>query len=192
MATKEIIKEAAFKLFALKGYEATSTNDIGKEVGLTKQSLYSHFSSKRELFQEVLREQSDIISERLEKCFEGSTGDSTEAMLKKVFERIINIFSDRERLLFWKRAFIDYRSVETEITNDNDWHFDRKLKNELYRRFTNNTHISDPQILRLFFMSYMLLIQGYLDCMVIMGHDDAMSDNIWSNFWNGTKHFFKD
>jgi len=46
---KEHLTEKAIILFRLKGYSATSVDDIVKACGITKGSLYHHFSSKEEL-----------------------------------------------------------------------------------------------------------------------------------------------
>lgn len=45
LARKKIIK-AAYTLFEEKGYHSTSMDDIAKEVGVSKASLYSYFKSK--------------------------------------------------------------------------------------------------------------------------------------------------
>jgi len=48
--TKRKIFEASMKLFAEKGYEATSVEEITSLVGVAKGTLYYHFSSKEEIF----------------------------------------------------------------------------------------------------------------------------------------------
>ena len=48
--TKRKIFETSMKLFAKKGYEATSVEDITATVGVAKGTLYYHFSSKEEIF----------------------------------------------------------------------------------------------------------------------------------------------
>src|SRR3972149_5077880 len=45
---EEIIKVAA-RIFAAKGYEATTLDEIAAEIGVTKPALYYHISSKEEL-----------------------------------------------------------------------------------------------------------------------------------------------
>jgi DNA-binding transcriptional regulator YbjK len=54
MSTKEEsrqkILQAAFEAFAENGYEKTSMDDIVKRSGLSKGTLYWHFTNKRELF----------------------------------------------------------------------------------------------------------------------------------------------
>ena len=48
--TKRKIFETSMKLFAKKGYDATSVEDITATVGVAKGTLYYHFSSKEEIF----------------------------------------------------------------------------------------------------------------------------------------------
>lgn len=52
--TKDDILEAATKLFLQRSYDAVSIKDITEAVGVTKGALYHHFSSKEELFSEVI------------------------------------------------------------------------------------------------------------------------------------------
>ena len=44
------------KLFAEKGYDATSVDDITQAVGVAKGTLYYHFSSKEEIFNFLINE----------------------------------------------------------------------------------------------------------------------------------------
>ena len=46
----------AVTTFSQRGYRNTSMNDLAEAAGVTKPVLYQHFSSKRELFLELLRE----------------------------------------------------------------------------------------------------------------------------------------
>ncbi|MCP4136394.1 MAG: TetR/AcrR family transcriptional regulator [bacterium] len=54
MNQKDTILLTAFKMFAENGYDGVSLNSIIKETGLTKGGVYYHFSSKEELFKEVV------------------------------------------------------------------------------------------------------------------------------------------
>jgi AcrR family transcriptional regulator len=51
--TKELLLQAALRLFADKGYEGTSVRDIARSVGLSESVLYAHFSNKRAIFDAV-------------------------------------------------------------------------------------------------------------------------------------------
>ena len=52
---KQAILEAASEVFARYGYAKATLDDVGKEVGLNKASLYYYFPNKESLFAEVLQ-----------------------------------------------------------------------------------------------------------------------------------------
>lgn len=52
--TKELILQTAARLFLENGFQKVSIDDIAKEAGLTKASVYYYFGSKAELFKEVM------------------------------------------------------------------------------------------------------------------------------------------
>ncbi len=54
--TKRKIFEASMNLFATKGYDATSIEEITSVVGVAKGTLYYHFSSKEEIFNFLVEE----------------------------------------------------------------------------------------------------------------------------------------
>jgi AcrR family transcriptional regulator len=51
--TRAAVQETALALFAARGYDATSLQDIADELGLTKAAVYYHFPSKLELLQSI-------------------------------------------------------------------------------------------------------------------------------------------
>jgi len=54
--TRERIVAAAVSLFAERGYDATSVNQVVLRAGVAKGALYHHFASKDDLLYEVYRE----------------------------------------------------------------------------------------------------------------------------------------
>ncbi len=54
--TKRKIFETSMKLFAEKGYDATSVEEITSIAGIAKGTLYYHFSSKEEIFYFLVEE----------------------------------------------------------------------------------------------------------------------------------------
>ena len=54
--TKRKIFETSMKLFAEKGYDATSIEEITATVGVAKGTLYYHFNSKEEIFDFLIEE----------------------------------------------------------------------------------------------------------------------------------------
>ncbi len=52
---RESILQAATKIFADVGYEAASMSAIAKKCGVTKPMIFYYFGSKKELFEEILK-----------------------------------------------------------------------------------------------------------------------------------------
>lgn len=51
---KERIGREAMRLFATRGYAATTTKDIAEAAGIKDASIYNHFKGKRDLFESVV------------------------------------------------------------------------------------------------------------------------------------------
>ena len=54
--TKQEILEASLDLFSVQGFEATSISQIADAVGIRKASLYSHFESKQEILDTLVKQ----------------------------------------------------------------------------------------------------------------------------------------
>ena len=52
--TKEDVLIAALNLFAEKGFDGVSVRDIAEEVGIRQSSLYKHYESKQDIFDNIL------------------------------------------------------------------------------------------------------------------------------------------
>lgn len=59
--TRQEVLDHAARLFRLRGYEATTIDDIMLAAGLTRGAFYAHFSSKDDLFAEVLRSNHGLL-----------------------------------------------------------------------------------------------------------------------------------
>ena len=52
--TREVILDAAERLFAARGIDGVAVRDLARELDLTPSSLYNHFPSKQALYEAVL------------------------------------------------------------------------------------------------------------------------------------------
>ena len=65
-ANRESILKIAQEIFSKYGYKKTTLDDIANAVRKGKSSLYYYFTSKEDLFQEVIQKEVDILRKELE------------------------------------------------------------------------------------------------------------------------------
>jgi len=70
MKTRNKIVDAAVKLFSTNGYYKTKMDDIAKEAGVAKGTLYYNFSSKSDLFARIIVKGNEIILDKVKKDIE--------------------------------------------------------------------------------------------------------------------------
>jgi len=70
MATKENILKTALKLFADKGYENTSLEEIANKTGVSKPAIYYHFKNKKRLYNEIFIEKFSKLNFELKNSLE--------------------------------------------------------------------------------------------------------------------------
>jgi AcrR family transcriptional regulator len=84
-AAKTKITKAARKVFAQKGYHDTTMDDIAKEIGVSKGALYSYFTSKEDLLQEISLESHQTLRDIINTACESH--DLTQA-LEEVYTKM--------------------------------------------------------------------------------------------------------
>lgn len=95
------ILDAALKVFAQKGFAAARMDDIAKEAGVTKGTIYLYFENKEAVFKSLVRASVgstlDTVSLDL-KNFQGST----EFLLRMVFARIVQMLVESDKVVLPK------------------------------------------------------------------------------------------
>ena len=129
--TKRKIFETSMKLFAEKGYDATSIEEITATVGVAKGTLYYHFSSKEEIFNFLVEEGMKLLINSIEikisKC--DNVLDKIKAVsliqLKAVkkYENLLTIvmsqtWGNETRNVFCKEKVIEYIEVIKGIVKE--------------------------------------------------------------------------
>lgn len=99
-ATPDQVLAAALELFAARGFGATSIQDVADAVGIRKQSLLYHFTSKEELRRRVLDQLLSRWNDVLPRLLMAAT--SGEGQFDAVVAETVDFFAsepDRARLL---------------------------------------------------------------------------------------------
>ncbi len=106
LSTRDQLLNAARGLFAERGFYGVSIANIADELGLTKQALLHHFSTKEKLYGEVLQRISHEIIALLRTA--QTRSDDPVAQLKLVLAAIItNTPADAERARLLMRELLD-------------------------------------------------------------------------------------
>ncbi|HEY5341923.1 MAG TPA: TetR/AcrR family transcriptional regulator, partial [Candidatus Aquilonibacter sp.] len=82
------ITDVAFGVFAERGYDATSMDDVARAAGITKASIYHHVPSKEALLARGLDRALEALFAVLEEpaAREGRAGDRVAAILRRAAE----------------------------------------------------------------------------------------------------------
>src|SRR3954451_22759066 len=83
--TKERIRVVARQLFAEKGVQRTSLQDIAAQLGITKPALYYHFASREELVRSIISPFIDE-SEALIRRYETTRRFDKRILLEEYFD----------------------------------------------------------------------------------------------------------
>jgi TetR/AcrR family transcriptional repressor of mexJK operon len=63
LASGGVIRDAAITLFLRKGYLGTSMDEIAAQAGVSKQTIYTHFADKEQLFTDLIRGNTEVVEE---------------------------------------------------------------------------------------------------------------------------------
>ena len=83
--TRECLYRAALRLFAERGFGATTVEDITKAAGVAKGTFFVHFQSKEQVFSVSLETQLANVAAAVRDA--ANTGQSTKAVLHRLFHR---------------------------------------------------------------------------------------------------------
>lgn len=112
--TRERVVRTASRLFAQKGYYATSLHEIAREVGIRKASLFHYFSGKPELLREVLTDCIEPGYRALEEIVR-SDRTATEKLERAVVEHVVIMLANQEAVTIFLR---EGRMLPREQTAD--------------------------------------------------------------------------
>ncbi len=90
----EIVATAG-KLFAERGFDNTSLQDIGDAVGVLKGSLYHYIESKEQLLYDVIRHGHDGLLENIRMCKELDAGPAETLVAFATGHIILNVHPER-------------------------------------------------------------------------------------------------
>ncbi len=183
------IKKIAFAIFAEKGYDATTMNDIARAAGIQKASLYFHFESKASLFLGILDDEAKEYQNFVLGFLASARNKDAENALKDFYENTVAYFSRREKLLYWKRVKLmrlartdaELEAPINQMLDEMDGLIRLYLEGALLKRF-------DRFVVDYIIVYFNLFILGFLDAMLLEDTIANEASFYWGIFWNGVKY----
>ena len=87
--TKKKIYDVALKLFAKKGYKATTVREIARNVGIQQSAIYNHFKNKEAILDEIIN---NLSSSHLINLFEDKEPAELYKKGKALLKQVSNMF----------------------------------------------------------------------------------------------------
>lgn len=119
MAKLKII-QAAYKIFSENGYHPSKMDEIAREVGVSKATLYSYFESKEDLLKMISISTSQRLNEIFQKSLEGQ--DSLE-----LFEELYNKLEEFQGSLHLNFEILSLSSHDKNIREMGRNIYDKKI-----------------------------------------------------------------
>jgi AcrR family transcriptional regulator len=106
-ASREAIVEAAVGLFLERGFGSVSMDELAEAAGVARRTLYNQFTSKEEIFREMLKR----VSGQLESAFPPGieTRGDAEEVLRLIARMILELHKNPEYLGFLRMVVADSR-----------------------------------------------------------------------------------
>jgi AcrR family transcriptional regulator len=110
--TRDHLLDAAAKLFAERGFEAASIDEIAAAAGYTKGAVYSNFASKTDLVIALIQRRIEVQSAQYAERFAGRNSDEIASEMLKSVDELAE--SEKQFIIlaveFWLHAMRDERA----------------------------------------------------------------------------------
>jgi len=90
--TKERIQQIALELFAERGYDKTTLQEVATRLGITRPALYYHFKTKEDILNGVA---ADLVASVDELTRWAHAQPRTSAARREILDRLVELFKDR-------------------------------------------------------------------------------------------------
>lgn len=184
-ATKELILEGATRLFLTQNYQVVSMDEVAKECGVTKATVYYYYSTKADLFTATMIQMMVRIRENMDQIL--STNKSLVEKLLDFAKVYLHATMDIDMKNFMKDAKLSLSEEQLkELKNAEDKMYE-VLEKVIYNAMHNEEiQKGNPKLAAHAFVA-LLSIGNYKDenHNPILVDIDDLAKQIVSFYWNG-------
>ncbi len=116
---REKILQAAHEVFNRYGYGKSTMDDIAREMGKGKSSIYYYFTSKEDIFREVIEKELNVMKERILAAV-SEKEDSREKLKVYVVERMHELQSLKNLYHVLRTEFTALRDFVDQVRQQTD------------------------------------------------------------------------
>lgn len=188
------ITQAAYSLFAERGYYNTSMQNIADYVGINKATLYFHFISKSALFSDVLNDTTPRFIQGINDRLAADKSNDFESKLRIVFLQFVEGLKPYD-LMLWKLALVmSSYSFDSEVQQicirmiaERDMQINGIMRSFLRLYYPECLPVREEKILLLI----ATMIRGFTDWMLIHQHEitkeylNNHADLAFTCIWDG-------
>ncbi|WHY77023.1 TetR/AcrR family transcriptional regulator [Neobacillus sp. WH10] len=188
--TSNRIKEVALNHFTKNGYEGTSMAQIADEVGIKKQSIYTHFKGKDELFLQVC---SDVFDDELRFVIDFIENNTTRPIEDFLFG-FLSDYKDRyeknDNTKFWLRiSFFPPTHLYEQVMKSVYEYLDQleELLFPIMEKAMKDGKISSTTDAKRAVAAFLGVLDGILVEMLYGGPERSLKrlDASWYVYWRG-------
>jgi len=184
------IKEAALKYFTIHGYEGASLAQIADEVGLKKQSIYSHFNGKDDLFLQVLKDAKETESTTKLDYIDNMDTSRPKESLYGYLRLVIDLFQKDEHIKFWLRMSFFPPAHLQEAIGKEVIDLEEKVKKMLETKFQYwlDSKVILAETATIPTIAFLGIVDAILVELVYVEDEQQLNNKLdasWSIFWRG-------
>jgi AcrR family transcriptional regulator len=181
------ILQAAFKLFAQKGFFHTTVEEVAQEAGVGKGTVYGYFASKQDLLHQMLFFASDYYFDTFSKVMEGN-GELREK-LERITREHFRFFTEHRDIA--RVILFEHRYIKEELSY---WVMEREQVRIDYLVELLREAAANGEIRQVNFQVAARMITGALWNIGVEtaifaweGTEDELADGIVDVIWSGLK-----
>ena len=196
-AKENLIVNAAEKVFSLKGFATAKMEEVAKEVGMSKASLYFYFKSKEELYMAITYRAFQLLNDTYYQIIKETSELTGADRVLKILEGYIT-FSEKH--FFYHEALFDYLSLVRNLSEISGT--EQEKVNSIYFQKIQDIHnlpvsivvkeieagkadgsIKNPESAETIYLTAWAIVSGYIKLSVYGGAERSSLHHVSLKDW---------
>lgn len=196
-AKENLIVNAAEKVFSQKGFVAAKMEEVAKEAGMSKASLYFYFKSKEELYMAITYRAFQLLTDTYYQIIKETSELNGADRVLKILEGYMN-FSEKH--FFYHEALFDYLSLVRNLSKVSGT--EQEKVNSIYFQKIQDIHnlpvsivvkeieagktdgsITNPESAETIYLTSWAIVSGYIKLSVYGGSERSSLHHVSLKDW---------